>query len=75
MSANQPWTTLEEAMENYADLMQRLLEMQSGERRNPKLIEEDERLMRSLQKKSLAGKPTHKLELSGSSLDQEQFKA
>jgi hypothetical protein len=50
-------------MENYADLMQRLLEIQNGERRSPKLIVEDERLMRSLQKK-LAGKPTQQLELS-----------
>ena len=41
-------------MENYADLMQRLLEIQSGERRSPKLIAEDERLMRSLQKRNLA---------------------
>jgi hypothetical protein len=30
-------------MENYADLMQRLLEIQNGERRSPKLIAEDER--------------------------------
>jgi hypothetical protein len=51
-------------MENYADLMQRLLEMQSGERRSAKLIEEDERLMRSLQKKNFAGKPIQKLDLS-----------
>jgi hypothetical protein len=49
-------------MENYADLMQRLLEIQSGERRSPKLIAEDERLMRSL--KNLAGKPAQRLELS-----------
>jgi hypothetical protein len=59
----QPWPTLEEVMENYADLMQRLLEIQTGEKRSPKLIAEDERLMRSLQKK-LAGKPTQRLELS-----------
>jgi hypothetical protein len=51
-------------MENFADLMQRLLEIQSGERRSPKLIEEDERLMRSLQKRSLAGGPIQRLELS-----------
>jgi hypothetical protein len=62
-------------MENYADLMQRRLEMQSGERRNPKLIEEDERLMRSLQKKNLAGKPTQKLKFSGNSPEKERFKA
>lgn len=51
-------------MENLADLMQRLLEIQSGERRSPKLIEEDERLMRGLQKRHLAGKPAQKLDLS-----------
>jgi hypothetical protein len=51
-------------MENYADLMQRLLEMQNGERRSPTLIAEDERLMRSLHKRHLAGGPTQKLELS-----------
>jgi hypothetical protein len=62
-------------MENYADLMQRLLEIQSGERRSPKLIAEDERLMRSLQEKNLAGRSTQKLELSGNSPEQERFKA
>jgi hypothetical protein len=62
-------------MENYADLMQRLLEIQSGERRSPKLIAEDERLMRSLKEKNLAGRPTQKLELSGNSPEQERFKA
>jgi hypothetical protein len=51
-------------MENYTDLMQRLLEIQSGERRSPKLIAEDEQLMRSLQKRNLAEKTTEKLELS-----------
>jgi hypothetical protein len=64
ISADQPWPTLEEVMENLADLMQRLLEILSGERRSPKLIAEDERLMRSLQKRSLAGKATQRLELS-----------
>jgi hypothetical protein len=73
---NQPWATLEEAetMEDYADLMRRLLEIQSGERRNPKLIAEDERLMRSLQERHLAGTPTQKLELSENSPAQERFK-
>jgi hypothetical protein len=52
-------------MENFADLIQRLLEIQSGERRSPKLIAEDERLLRSLQNRHLVGKPTQKLELSG----------
>jgi hypothetical protein len=51
-------------MENYADLMQRLLEIQSGERRNPKLIAEDEQLLRRLRQRHLAGEPTQKLELS-----------
>ena len=61
-------------MENFTDLMQRLLEVQSGERRSPKLIAEDERLMLSLQKRCLAGKPTQRLELSENSPDQERFK-
>jgi hypothetical protein len=51
-------------MENYAELMQRLLEIQSDERRSPKLIAEDEQLMRSLQKRNLAGKSIQRLELS-----------
>jgi hypothetical protein len=51
-------------MENYADLMQRLLEIQNGERQNPKLIAEDERLLRTLQKRNLAGKPAQRLDLS-----------
>ena len=51
-------------MEKFAELMQRLLEIHSGERRSPKLIAEDERLMRSLQQRNLAGKPTQSLELS-----------
>jgi hypothetical protein len=62
-------------MENFADLMQRLLEIQSGERRSPKLIAEDERLMRNLQKRHLAGRPTQKLELSENTPEQEQLKA
>jgi hypothetical protein len=50
---------LEEVMEDFAELMQRLLEFQSGRRqRSPKLIAEDERLMDGLQKRDLAGKPT-----------------
>ena len=51
-------------METFAALMQRLLEIHSGERRSAKLIAEDERLIRSLQKKSLAGRATQRLELS-----------
>jgi len=62
-------------MEYFADLMQRLLEIQSGERRSPKLIAEDKRLMRRLQKRNLAGKPTQKLEFSENSPEQERFNA
>ncbi|MGD0987034.1 MAG: hypothetical protein ABR874_04435 [Candidatus Sulfotelmatobacter sp.] len=63
-------------MENFADLMQRLIEIQSGERRSPKLIAEDARLMRSLQDRHLAGKPNQKLNLSPpNSSKGEQFKA
>ena len=50
---------LEEVMENFAELMQRLLEIQSsGRQRSPELIAEDERLMDGLQKRNLAGVPT-----------------
>jgi len=43
-------------MENFAELMQRLLEIQSGGRqKSPELIAEDERLMDGLQKSNLAG--------------------
>jgi hypothetical protein len=61
-------------MENFADLMQRLLEVQNGARRSAKLIAEDERLMRSLQKRHQAGKPTQRLELSENNPEQERFK-
>jgi hypothetical protein len=54
-------------MENFADLMQRLLEIQNCERRSPKLIAEDQRLMRSLQRRSLAGTPEQKLKFSENS--------
>jgi hypothetical protein len=64
ISANQPALALEEVMENFAELMQRLLEIQSGERRSAKLIAEDERLMCSPQERNLAGKATQRLELS-----------
>ena len=49
-------------MEDFAELMQRLLEIQSGGRqRSPELIAEDERLLDGLQKRNLAGKtpPKH----------------
>jgi hypothetical protein len=46
-------------MENFAELMQRLLEIQSGgrQKRSPELIAEDERLMDGLQKRSFAARP------------------
>jgi hypothetical protein len=57
--ANQPaLPTLEENMDRHTELIQRLLEIQSGARpRSPKLIEEDERLMHGLRKRILAAKP------------------
>jgi hypothetical protein len=74
-AADQPWLNPGEAfMENFADLMQRLLEIQSGERRSPKLIAEDKRLMRSLQNRNLAGKPAQKLDFSANRPEREQFK-
>ena len=58
-------SALEDVMENFAELMQRLLEIQSGGRqRSPELIAEDERLMDGLQKRNLAGKPTQTVKLS-----------
>jgi hypothetical protein len=51
-------------MDNFAVLMQRLLEVQSGGReRSPKLISEDERLMDQLEKRALAGKPPQTVRL------------
>jgi molybdenum-dependent DNA-binding transcriptional regulator ModE len=58
-SAYQP---LEELMENFDELIQRLLEVQSGGRqRSPKLIAEGERLMDGLR---LAARPAQTVELS-----------
>jgi hypothetical protein len=46
-------------METFSELMQRLLEIQSGGReRSPKLIAEDARLMNGLQKKKYGRKAT-----------------
>jgi hypothetical protein len=61
-------------MENFAELMQRLLEIQGGGRpRSPELIAEDERLMDGLQKRTLAGKPVQTVKEDGS--DRMRFKA
>ena len=62
-------------MENLGDLMQRLLEIQSGERRSPKLIAEDERLMHMLRERNLAGKPTQKFEFGEDRPGRERFNA
>jgi hypothetical protein len=68
--------TLEEVMEDFTELMQRLLEIQSGGRqRSPQLIAEDERLMDGLQKRNLAGKPTQTVRLSQDSPEQARFRA
>ena len=51
-------------MENFAQLMQRLLELQSdGRQRSPELVAEDERLMDRLQKRILPGKPPQTVQL------------
>jgi signal transduction histidine kinase len=45
-----------EADTHLAELMQRLVEIQRDEKRSPKLMAEDEQLMRSLEKRNLAEK-------------------
>jgi hypothetical protein len=76
VSVNQPWPALEEVMENFAELMQRLLEIQSGGRqRSPELIAEDVRLMDALQKKYLPGRPAQNGKASQDSRVEERFKA
>jgi hypothetical protein len=51
-------------MENFARLMQRLLEIQSGGRqRSPELIAEDERLMEGLQKRNSVATPAQTVQL------------
>jgi hypothetical protein len=54
---------IEEVVEYYAQLMQRLLELQSSER-SPELIAEDERLMDRLQCRAEAGKPEQTAKVS-----------
>ncbi len=63
-------------MEDFTELMQRLLEIQSGGRqRSPQRIAEDERLMDGLQKRSLAGTPIQTVRLSQDSAEWVRFKA
>ena len=63
-------------MEDFTELMQRLLEIQSGGRqRSPQLITEDERLMDSVMKRNLAGKPIQTVKLSQDSAERVRFRA
>jgi hypothetical protein len=63
-------TSLGGSMENPANLIQRLLEIQSGGRqRSPELIAEDERLIERL--RSQAGKSTQTVKLSPDNLSRE----
>jgi len=67
---------MEEVMGNFAELMQRLLEIQSGERqRSPELIAEDERLMDGLRKRNLARNPAQTIKASEDGSAPTQFKA
>ena len=66
---------VEEVMETLAELMQRLLEIQSGGRqRSAALIAEDERLIDGLRKKILTEKPTATVRLSQNSPERTRFK-
>jgi hypothetical protein len=63
-------------MEYLAELMQRLLGIQSGGRqRGPEVISEAERLMDGLQKRNLARKPPQPVKLSPGSPERTRFKA
>jgi len=63
-------------MRNFAELMDKLLEIQSCEtQRSPKLIAEDERLMDSLQKRSLRRKPPHTVKLRQGGRVRERLRA
>jgi hypothetical protein len=65
--ARQRGNSNKEVMEDFAELMQRLLEIQSGGRQtNPKLVEEDQRLADRVEKLTLAGKPPQMLKPSQS---------
>jgi hypothetical protein len=65
---------LEEIVEDLAELMQRLLEIQNGGRpRSPELIAEDERLMDGL--RSLAGNLAQSVKLSHDNQEPTRFKA
>jgi hypothetical protein len=66
---------MEDVMEDFSQLMRRLLEIQSGGRQsNPELIAEDERLVEGLQKRNVVARPAQTVKLSQAS-EQAQFKA
>jgi hypothetical protein len=55
---SKPIKVKELVVEDFAQLMRRLLEIQSGGRqKSSELVAEDERLIDALQKRRLAGKP------------------
>jgi hypothetical protein len=63
-------------MEYFAELMQRLLQIQSGGRpRNPEVLAEDEIVIDRLQKRDLAGKLSRPVELSQDRSERTRFKA
>jgi hypothetical protein len=67
---------MEEVMEDFAQLMRRLLEIQSGGRaKSPEPIVEDERLIEHLQRRHLAVEPAQTLKLNQESLERARFKA
>jgi hypothetical protein len=66
---------MEDDMEDFGQLMRRLLEIQSGGRQsNPELIAEDERLMEGLQKRNVVARPAQTVKLSQAS-ERKQFEA
>ena len=63
-------------MEDFAQLMQRLLEIQSGGRqRSPELIAEHERLMDGLKNRDLARKPAQTVKVGPDTPGRMGFKA
>jgi hypothetical protein len=62
-------TSLEAVMQRFAELILRLLEVQSdGRHRSPELVAEDERLMESLQKRYQAINLRQRMELGRDSM-------
>ncbi len=62
-------------MENFAELMHRLLEIQSGgTQRSPQLIAEDQLLMDGLRKRTEEGKPVQTATPNQDSSERARFK-